>query len=167
MSEEEIEEELVSDYDDQRVYVEFVGGDAAEHAKVVAETIETAFSEFIERREVAFVNFRLMTPIQLGEAIHSHPIILKCLCSACNIGGRSFQRDVGITVDTYATRIALDKAIVIATYLRSMLPEEIAVPALSELDRHAYFDKEVIGHTRDAGRSKSLKNSISSRLFIL
>jgi len=46
-------------------------------------------------------------------------------------------------VDTYTPRLSDEHAAAIAGYLKPFLPQEIAVPALSELDRFFFVDKEI------------------------
>ncbi|MCK6455806.1 MAG: hypothetical protein L6Q92_04675 [Phycisphaerae bacterium] len=131
-------------YDTHADYLEWVEADAAARQEAVRAALLQAFEPFIERREVEVINFSAMTALDLAAAIQAQPGILKALLACCNIAGRAIERDLDIRgIDTYNPRLTEAKAAAIAGYLKSFLPQEIAVPALSELDRYFFVDKEI------------------------
>lgn len=103
-----------------------------------------AFSAFVEVREVEVINFSAMTAMDLAAAIQAEPSILKPLMACCNVAGRAVERDLDIRgLDTYSPRLSEAHTAAIAGYLKPFLPLELAVPALSELDRFFFVDKEI------------------------
>lgn len=125
-------------------YMSWVKKDAATRQHEVFSALRSAFSGFIELREVEIINFSTMTAVDLARAIVRFPLILKPILAACNVAGRAIERDLDIrNVDTYRPRLDAEKAAVIAGYLKPFLPQEISVPALSELDRHFFVDKQI------------------------
>src|SRR5690606_19512941 len=97
-----------------------------------------------ELREVEVINFTGMTALDLAEAIRAEPGVLKPLMACCNIAGRAVERDLDIRgLDTYVPRLSEAQTAAIAGYLKPFLPPELAIPALSELDRHFFVDKEI------------------------
>ncbi|MDM8008305.1 MAG: hypothetical protein QUV05_19365 [Phycisphaerae bacterium] len=131
-------------YDTHADYMGWVRADAeARQADVVTALIQ-AFAPFIEKREVDVINFAAMTAMDLAAAIQAHPIILKSLLACCHVAGRAIERDLDIRgVDTYEPRLSEPKAAAIAGYLKPFLPQEAPVPALCELDRFFFVDKEI------------------------
>jgi hypothetical protein len=110
----------------------------------VEAALRDAFSTFIERREVEVVVFAGMSALDLAKAILGHPIILKALLASCNIAGRAIERDLEIkNLDTYSPHITQDHANVIAGYIKPFLPPFLELPALSQIDRVSYIDKEI------------------------
>lgn len=131
-------------YDSHADYMEWVKSDAAARESAIREALLQAFDAFIERREVEIINFSAMTAMDLAAAIQPHPRTLKPLLACCNVAGRAIERDLDIRgIDTYDPRLSEAKAAAIAGYLKPFLPQEIAVPALSELDRFFFVDKEI------------------------
>lgn len=125
-------------------YMGWVKTDADARASVVRETLIRAFAKFVEIRSVEIINFSAMTALDLAAAIQNEPSILKPLMTCCNVAGRAVERDLDIRgLDTYSPRITATQAAVIAGYLKPFLPQELAVPALSELDRFFFVDKEI------------------------
>jgi len=131
-------------YDTHADYIAGVRDSAAERQTQIVTALTSAFARFIERREVDVITFSNMTVLDLADAIRSDPRILKPLITCCNVAGRALERDLDIRgVDTYAPRIENRKADAIAGYLKPFLPQELAVPALAELDRYCFVDKEI------------------------
>ncbi len=131
-------------YGTQRDYLERVKTSAAARQKSVEAALREAFSGFIETREVDVVIFSTMSALDLAKAIVAHPLILKPLLAACNIAARAIERDLGIrNLDTYEPHVDESHAQIIAGYIKPFLPLYLEVPALSELDRVAYIDKEI------------------------
>lgn len=131
-------------YDSHADYMEWIQAEAGARAALIRQSLIEAFSRFVELREVEIINFSAMTALDLAAAIRSRPEILKPLMSCCNVAGRAIERDLDIRgVNTYAPRLSEAHAATIAGYLKPFLPQEIPVPALSELDRFFFADKEI------------------------
>ena len=131
-------------YDTHADYVDWVRGDVEIRQEEVRSALRTAFSEFIESREVEVINFSAMTALDLAKAIEDYPKVLKPIMACCNIAGRAIERDLDIrNLNTYEPRLDSTKAATIAGYLKPFLPQEIAIPALGELDRHLFVDKQI------------------------
>jgi len=125
-------------------YMGWVKEDADSRQETIEDALREAFSNFIERREVEVIVFSSMTALDLARAIVNHPLILKPLLAACNIAARAIERDLSIkNLDTYSPRLNGDKAKVIAGYIKPFLPSYLEIPALSRIDRVAFFDKEI------------------------
>ncbi len=131
-------------YDSHADYMNWVREDTELRQADVSEALRTAFSSFIEIQDVEVINFSLITALELAYAIQNFPIILKPLIAACNVAARAIERDLDIrNVNTYQPRLSNDQAATIAGYLKPFLPQELAVPALTELDRHLFADKQI------------------------
>jgi len=122
----------------------WVSADEKARQQVICQSLRQAFSRFIELREVEVINFSAMTAMDLAHAIQQHSLILKPILAACNVAGRAVERDLDIrNLDTYAPRLSSEQAAAIAGYVKPFLPQELAIPALSELDRHFFVDKQI------------------------
>lgn len=131
-------------YDSHADYMKWVQEDAAARAVSVRQSLLEAFAAFVEVRQVEVINFSAMTVMDLAAAVKACPSILKPLMACCNVAGRAVERDLDIRgLDTYTPRLSDEHAAAIAGYLKPFLPPEIAVPALSELDRFFFVDKEI------------------------
>lgn len=131
-------------YDSHADYMGWVKEDARVRAIEIRAKLIGAFAKFVEVREVEIVNFSAMTAMDLATAIQAEPAILKPLMACCNVAGRAVERDLDIRgLDTYAPRLESAHAAAIAGYLKPFLPLELAVPAMSELDRFFFVDKEI------------------------
>lgn len=125
-------------------YMEWVRKDTQVRHVELRVALRAAFSNFIERREVEVISFSTMTVLDLAKAIEDHPKILKPVMACCNVAGRAIERDLEIrNLNTYDPRIDSLKAAAIAGYLKPFLPQELALPALQELDRHFFVDKQM------------------------
>lgn len=125
-------------------YMEWVKDDADSRQKSIEKALHEAFFNFIEKREVEVIVFSSMSAFDLAKAIVSRPLILKPLLAACNIAARAIERDLSIkNVDTYSPRLNEDQAKVIAGYIKPFLPSYLEIPALSQIDRVAFIDKEI------------------------
>lgn len=125
-------------------YIGRVKKDAEIRIKTVEAALRKAFSRFIDKREVEVIVFSGMSAFDLAEAVISNPLILKSLLAVCNIAGRAIERDLSIkNIDTYNPRLDKDKAKVIAGYIKPFLPEYMEIPALSQIDKVAFIDKEI------------------------
>jgi len=131
-------------YDTHADYMQWVKEDAAVRQEEVLQALRSAFTHFMEVHEVEVINFSSMTALDLAEAIQNHPKVLKPILSCCNIAARAIERDLEIrNIDTYEPRLNPEKAAVIAGYIKPFLPRELAIPALCELDRHFFVDKQI------------------------
>ncbi|GMU81192.1 MAG: hypothetical protein AMXMBFR47_10630 [Planctomycetota bacterium] len=131
-------------YDSHADYMGWVKADSDARAIEVRATLVRAFAKFVEVREIEIINFSAMTALDLAAAIRAEPSILKPLMACCNVAGRAVERDLDIRgLDTYVPRLGETQAAAIAGYLKPFLPAELAVPALSELDRFFFVDKEI------------------------
>jgi hypothetical protein len=125
-------------------YMGWVKADADSRQEAIEDALRKAFSSFIEKREVEVIVFSGMNAFDLAKAIISRPLILKPLLAACNIAARAIERDLSIkNVDTYSPRLSDDQAKVIAGYIKPFLPPYLEIPALSQIDRVAFIDKEI------------------------
>jgi len=131
-------------YGTQADYIDWVKDDANSRQETIETALRKAFSNFIEKREVEVITFSSMTALDLAKAIIGHPLILKPLLAACNIAARAIERDLSIkNVDTYSPRLSDDQAKVIAGYIKPFLPSYLEIPAISQIDRVAFIDKEI------------------------
>jgi len=125
-------------------YMSWVKKDADSRQKNIEEALRTAFSNYIEMREVEVITFSNMTVFNLANALVVYPIILKPILAACNIAARAVERDLSIkNLDTYNPKITGDQAKVIAGYIKPFLPPYIEIPTLGRIDRIAFIDKEI------------------------
>jgi len=125
-------------------YMKWVKDDADSRQKAIERALREAFSNFIEKREVEVIVFSNMSAFDLAAAIINYPLILKPLLAACNIAARAIERDLTIkNLNTYNPRLNEDQAKVIAGYIKPFLPSYLEIPALSQIDRVFFIDKEI------------------------
>ena len=128
-------------------HVDYIGrvkdnADSRQHA--IEDALREAFSSFVDKREVEVIIFSGMTAFDLAKAIVNFPLVLKPLLAASNIAARAIERDLSIkNVDTYSPRLSDDQAKVLAGYIKPFLPSSLEIPALSQIDRVAFIDKEI------------------------
>jgi hypothetical protein len=135
---------MPEEYGSHADYMGWVKADADSRQEAIEDALRKAFSSFIEKREVEVIVFSGMNAFDLAKAIISRPLILKALLAACNIAARAIERDLSIkNVDTYSPRLSDDQAKVIAGYIKPFLPPCMEIPALSQIDRVAFIDKEI------------------------
>jgi len=135
---------MLERYESHVDYMGWVKGDADLRHKAIEDALRNAFPNFIEKREVEVVVFSSMTAFDLANAIINQPLILKPILTASNIAARAIERDLSIkNVDTYNPRLNEDQAKVIAGYIKPFLPAYLEIPALSQIDRVAFIDKEI------------------------
>lgn len=135
---------MSDEYGSHADYMDWVKDDADSRQQAVENALRRAFSNFVENREVEIIVFSSMTAFDLAKAIVSHPLILKPLLAACNIAARAIERDLSIkNVDTYRPKLTDNQARVIAGYIKPFLPSYLEIPALSQIDRVAFIDKEI------------------------
>lgn len=131
-------------YENHADYISWVKSDADSRQHVIENALREAFPDFIEKREVEVIVFSGMSAFDLARAIANHPLILKPLLAACNIAARAIERDLSIkNVDTYSPRLTSDQTNVIAGYIKPFLPSYLEIPALSQIDKVAFIDKEI------------------------
>ena len=105
--------------------------------------LENAFEDCIEVRQVAYILFDELSAEELANAFVNYPILIKSVLACINVASRAIARDLQINIDTYANKIDIAKAATLAGYIKPILPKEIAIPALLELDRFFWTDKEL------------------------
>lgn len=105
--------------------------------------LENAFANCLETRQVQYILFDELSAEELANAFVNYPILIKSVLACINVASRAIARDLQINIDTYTKKINLTKAATLAGYIKPMLPKEIAIPALLELDRFFWTDKEL------------------------
>ena len=105
--------------------------------------LHTAFAGHIEDKVVGYIQFDQISADELGQLFLKHPLILKPILSCINVASRAIDRDLQMKIDTYKPSLDATKAAILAGYLKPMLPRELAIPALVELDKNAWVDKEL------------------------
>ena len=105
--------------------------------------LENAFVNCLETRQVQYILFDELSAEELANAFVNYPILIKSALACINVASRVIARDLQINIDTYTKKISLTKAATLAGYIKPMLPKEIAIPALLELDRFFWTDKEL------------------------
>jgi len=131
-------------YDTHADYMNWVRDDALARHQEICDALRLAFSQFIELRAVEVINFSSMTVMDLAGVVGECPSILKPIMACCNVAGRAIERDLEIrNLNTYQPRLSSERAAAIAGYLKPFLPQELAIPALGELDRHFFVDKQI------------------------
>ncbi|MDJ0650489.1 MAG: hypothetical protein QNJ60_17480 [Xenococcaceae cyanobacterium MO_188.B19] len=111
--------------------------------KELQAALENAFTNHIEVRQVSYILFDELSAEELAHAFVNYPILIKSVLACINVAARAISRDLQINLDTYANKINITKAATLAGYIKPMLPKEIAIPALLELDRFFWTDKEL------------------------
>jgi hypothetical protein len=135
---------MSDDYGKYIDYMEWVKDDAKIRKEKVEQTLKLAFSKFIEKREIEVIVFDNINAVVLSKAIIKYPLVLKPLLAVCNIAARSIERDLLIkSLDTYEPKLNKDQAKIIAGYIKPYLPAYIELPALSQIDRLNFIDKEI------------------------
>ena len=135
---------MADGYGSHADYMSWVEADAAARQKAIEQALREAFSDFIETRQVEVIVFSNVSALDLGRAIKNFPAILKPLVATCNIAGRAIERDLEIkNVDTYNPRLTDEQASAIAGYIKPFLPAYLEIPALVNLDKVSFIDKEI------------------------
>lgn len=135
---------MLDRYGSHAEYMSWVKGDAGSRQQAIEKALRKAFSDFIEKREVEVIVFSSMTAFDLAKAIINYPRILKPLLAVCNIAARAIERDLSIkNLNTYNPKLSDDQAKVIAGYIKPFLPSYLEIPALSQIDKIAFIDKEI------------------------
>ncbi|MEC0169123.1 hypothetical protein [Paenibacillus graminis] len=134
--------EEIPEYSSHREQVAKVEG-VIERTGIIETALETAFEMHVFYREVPFINFGNVTAEELALAFINFPVIIKPLITCVNVAGRAIDRDLGMSIDTYKGNLKPEQASILAGYIKPMLPNELAIPAISELDKWFFVDKEV------------------------
>jgi hypothetical protein len=116
---------------------------SAERTTRLQNCLLEAYKSAIVYQEVPFVQFGEMTATELAKAFFEAPIIIKPTLACVNVAQRAIKRDLGIDFDTYTDKITVEQANLVAGYVKPLLPPIIALPALMELDRFFWTDKEM------------------------
>lgn len=136
-------EDNVSEYSTHKAQVEMVKG-VEKRIEGVEQALVNAFERHVFIKEVKFINFGNMDALELARAFVEYPIIIKALLATVNVAGRAVKRDLSMSIDSYSDKkLSLEKASILAGYIKPMLPNELAIPAILELDRWFYVDKEI------------------------
>lgn len=114
-----------------------------ERINELEESLLKAYGKVIEYRETPFIRFGDLDAEELANAFFNYPIIIKPTLCCVNVAQRAIKRDLGFDIDTYCTKISEKQASLLAGYIKPMLPPAMAVPALLELDRFFWTDKEM------------------------
>lgn len=110
----------------------------------ITGALKEAFKDSIRQEEVDIIYFSDLTVRKLASRIVNFPLILKPLLLSTNIAARAIERDLGIkNVDTYDCHLTHEDALSIAGYIKPFLPNSLPLPALVELDKIMFGDKEI------------------------
>ena len=109
----------------------------------IESSLIAAYNTVLEYREVPFIRFGDLNAEELAKAFVAHPLIIKPTLCCVNVAQRAISRDLGFDFDTYSEKISAEQARILAGYIKPFLPPAIAVPALVELDRYFWTDKEL------------------------
>jgi hypothetical protein len=112
----------------------------------IESSLIAAYKSVLEYREVPFIRFGDLNAAELADAFVAHPLIIKPTLCCVNVAQRAISRDLGFDLDTYSAKITAEQARILAGYIKPFLPPTIAVPALVELDRYFWTDKELRAH---------------------
>lgn len=143
-------------YSTERDYYQKVAPAAKERAKEVETALKEAFRKFLVRKEHEVIQLREISNSELAGVMLRYPQTLKPLFVLCGVAARAIERDLDIrNLDTYNPKLSEADAQRIAGYIKEMLPDEVSIEALRELDRVEFMDKEkrrAKGHWEDRVR---------------
>lgn len=131
-----------------------------QHTQELHASLLEAYSAAIEYREIPFILFGELNALELAEAFFNYPIIVKPTLCCVNVASRAIQRDLGFDFNAYNLRITKEQALSLAGYVKPLLPPAIAVPALVELDRFFWADKEM--RAAKGNWEKAVTNAINA-----
>jgi len=135
---------MIDGYGTHSDYMSWVSEEAQERQTRIEKELRQAFASFIETRPVEVIVFANISALDLADAIINYPSILKVLLAICNIAARAIERDLQIkNVDTYNPKITKQQSTAIAGYIKPFLPAYLEIPAMVNLDRVAFIDKEI------------------------
>ncbi len=128
--------------------------------------LKDAFKGHITERPVAYILFDEVSVKELADAFFRFPVLIKSVLASINVASRAIARDLGINVDTYKHNITEENANFIAGYIKPMLPKEVAIPSLLELDRYFWTDKEMRANKGNWEKKINFQlNSLSTESF--
>lgn len=135
---------MLDEYGTHAEYMEWVRTDADVRQHNIENTLQKAFGDYIEERNVKAIAFSKVSSDVLAEAIAKHPVILKPLLAACNVAARAIERDLLIkNLDTYGPKLTGAQAKAIAEYIKPFLAAYLEIRTLTQIDRIAFIDKEI------------------------
>jgi len=135
---------MTSEYGGHGDFMEAVRAKAEERVTAAESALKEAFGKVITDERTEVIHFSMVTAEELAEAILRYPAALKPLLLVCNIAARAIERDLNVkNLDTYKPRLNEGSAKLVAEYLKRFLPSAVALPALCQLDRTAFVDKEI------------------------
>lgn len=162
---EQLEEALSREYSSHQEQLQG-SQPTAERLEQIESALIAAYKGVLEYRQVPFVRFGDLNAAELADAFVAHPIIIKPTLCCVNVAQRAISRDLGFDFNTYSTKISADQAKLLAGYIKPFLPPAIAIPALVELDRYFWTDKELRAHKGNWERSiTDAINQVSTVLF--
>jgi hypothetical protein len=161
LTDEVIEESEYSSHKDQIVQAQ----PSSERIDELTESLLDAFSKVITYREVPFIVFDDLNAGELAEAFLKYPIIIKPILACVNVAQRAIRRDLGFDYDTYSTKISELQAHELAGYIKNLLPPAIAIPALMELDRFFWVDKEIRAKKGNWEKAVTLAINLQSKML--
>ena len=139
---------------------------SSERIKKLEESLIEAYEKVIAYREVPFIVFGDLNAEELAAAFVKYPIIIKPTLCCVNVAQRAVKRDLGFELNTYSEKISETHAALLAGYIKPLLPPAIAVPALMELDRFFWTDKEMRARKGNWEKTVTLSiNKASSQRF--
>ena len=154
------------EYSTQADYRNWIKETTLGRVNIVTLSLREAFKEQIRQQEVDVIVFSDVTVQQLASKIMKYPIILKPLLIATNIAARAIERDLGIkNLNTYNARMTESDVVPIAGYIKPFLPDSLPLPALVELDRIMFGDKEI--RKKKGQWEKSVINNLNSCVNII
>lgn len=132
------------EYASQVDYVEWVRESMEARSGEITAALREAFEGVIRKEEVEVIVFSALTASELADKLLAFPLILKPLLLTTNIAARAIERDLGIkNINTYNCRLSKEQALSVSGYIKPFLPDSLPLPALTELDRVMYADKEI------------------------
>jgi hypothetical protein len=137
-----------------------------ERIKKLEDSLIEAYEKVITYQEVPFIVFGDLNAEELAAAFVKYPIIIKPTLCCVNVAQRAVKRDLGFDLNTYSDKISETHAALLAGYIKPLLPPAIAVPALMELDRFFWTDKEMRARKGNWEKTVTLSiNKASSQRF--
>jgi hypothetical protein len=137
-----------------------------ERIKKLEDSLIEAYEKVITYQEVPFIVFGDLNAEELAAAFVKYPIIIKPTLCCVNVAQRAVKRDLGFDLNTYSEKISETHAALLAGYIKPLLPPAIAVPALMELDRFFWTDKEMRARKGNWEKTVTLSiNKASSQRF--
>lgn len=132
------------DYASQADYIESVRDSVTTRTGEIVDALRNAFHAAIRLEQVEVIVFSELSASELADKLLTFPMVVKPLLLVTNLAARAIERDLGIrNVDTYDCQLSRDQAIALGAYMKPFLPPSVPLPALAELDRVMFADKEI------------------------